>query len=219
MKKGKFIVFDGSDGSGKRTQVAMLEAFLRRQKVAVKTIDFPQYEDNFHGKILRASLQGDFGDFVSLDSYVASFLYIADRFESIATIGKLLEGGYIVVADRFTTSNMIHQGGKFSAGPERDKYLEWLLGLEFGYLNFPQPDTVVFLKVPVAISLKLLENKKGKDQAEKSVPYLTNSLACAEAIAKKYKWIVIDCATNGVMRSRESIHAEVVLKLEPVIFS
>jgi len=217
MSLGKFIVFDGSDGSGKATQVALLSAYLQSRWTLVETIDFPRYKDNFHGKILKASLRGDFGDFIALDPYAASFLYTADRFESASTIREFVGKGHVVIADRFTTANMIHQGGKFTNLTDRDKYLDWLLGLEFGYLNFPKPDVVVFLKVPVEISLNLLVDKKGRDLAEKSIPYLTNSLACAEAIAEKYGWMVIDCAPGGVMRSRESIHEEVVSKLEPVI--
>lgn len=217
IKKGKFVVFDGSDGSGKQTQVAMLKTYLQGKKMLTETIDFPQYENNFHGKVLRASLRGDFGNFISLDPYVASFLYIADRFESVAKIKKLIADGYIVIADRFTTSNMIHQGGKFPDKIDRDKYLKWLTGLEFGYLNFPKPDAVIFLRVPVAVSLKLLKGKKGRDQAEKCIPYLTNSLTCSEAVAKKYKWAVVDCAPHGNMRSRESIHKEVVSKLKAII--
>ncbi len=209
MKKGKFIVFDGSDGSGKQTQVALLKSYLREKGVLVETIDFPQYKNNFHGKILKAALRGEFGDFISLNPYTASLLYTADRFESVGKIKELLERGYTVIADRFTTANMIHQGGKFPDTNERDKYLKWLLGLEFEYLKFPKPDAVVFLKVPVEVSLRLLEDKKGKDKAEESTSYLTNSLVCAEAIAKKYGWIVVNCAPNGVMRSRESIHKEV----------
>ena len=112
-KKGKFIVFDGSDGSGKQTQVELLTKYLVGQKKKVRSIDFPQYEKNFHGKILRAVLRGDFGDFINLDPYIASFLYTADRFESAGNIQAGISNGEIVLADRFTTANMIHQGCKF----------------------------------------------------------------------------------------------------------
>lgn len=220
MEKGKFVVFDGSDGSGKQTQVAMLADHCRSKNLPVKTIDFPRYENNFHGKILKAVLRGEFGDFVSLDPYVASFLYIADRFESAKEMRKWLNDGNIVIADRFTTANMIHQGGKFESTTNslrRNFYLNWLNGLEFGYLHFPEPSAVVFLKVPVAVSLALLTDKKGRDLAEQNVSHLTQSLACAEDIAKYYDWIMIDCAPNGAMRTRESIHEEVVAKLGPVL--
>lgn len=213
-KKGKFIVFDGSDGSGKQTQVELLTKYFARQKRRVRSIDFPQYTNNFHGKILKAALKGDFGDFISLDPYTASFLYTADRFESARDIRKNVDEGRIVIADRFTTANMIHQGGKFKNKTERDKYLKWLLGLEFNYLKLPKPDLAFFLQVPVSISLKLLKNKKGKDLAEKSISYLKNSLACARAIANKYGWIMINCAPNGLMRSRESINDEIVRQLK-----
>ena len=219
FQKGKFIVFDGSDGSGKQTQVRLLTEYLLKQKKEVSSIDFPQYENNFHGRILKTALKGDFGDFISLDPYMASLLYTADRFESAKTIKESLNDGKLVLADRFTTANMIHQGGKFIDSSEREEYLKWLLGLEFDYLKLPKPDLVFFLKVPVSISLKLLKGKKGKDFAEESISYLTNSLACAESVAHKYGWIIIDCAPNEVMRSRESIHKEIVKELEKHILN
>jgi dTMP kinase len=216
--KGKFIVMDGSDGSGKQTQVAMLADYLRRQDRVVSSIDFPRYKDNFHGRLLKAALQGEFGDFLSLTPYTASFLYTGDRFESSEEIKERLVAGEIVVADRFTTANMIHQGGKFTDPVKRQEYLDWITDLEYGYLGMPKPDVVLFLRVPVEISLTLLEDKKGKDKAEESVPYLTRSLACAEAIAPQYGWKVVDCAPDGVvMRTREDIHQEVVEKIAPFL--
>jgi dTMP kinase len=219
IKKGKFIVFDGSDSSGKQTQVAMLTNYFLEKGRKVTQIDFPRYQENFHGRLLKAALRGDFGDFISLSPYTASFLYTGDRFESSEYIKDKLASGEIVIADRFTTANMIHQGGKFTDPAERKKYLEWICELEYERLQLPKPDMILFLKVPVEISLKLLVGKKGRDLAEKSIPYLTNSLACAEAIAEDYGWVVIDCAPDGTMRSRESIHAEVVSKLESTILA
>lgn len=212
-KKGKFIVFDGSDGSGKQTQVELLTKYLAKQKKKVRSIDFPQYAKNFHGKILKTVLRGDFGDFINLNPYLASFLYTADRYESADNIQTGINKGEVVLADRFTTANMIHQGGKFKAKLARERYLKWLLGLEYNYLKLPKPDLVFFLKVPVSVSLRLLEGKKGRDLAEKSIPYLKNSLMCAESIARKYGWVVIDCAPRGAMRSRDSIHQEIVKQL------
>lgn len=217
MKKGKFIVVDGIDGSGKQTQVALLVEYLRQQGKEVLSIDFPRYQHNFYGGLLKYVLQGECGDFVSLDPYKASFLYTADRYESVGEIKERLERGEIVVADRFTTANMIHQGGKFSDPVERQKYLDWITDLEYGHFKFPQPDMVLFLRVPVEVSLKLLEGKVGKDQAEENVPHLTSSLASAESIASKYGWVVVDCAPSGVMRSRENIHQEIVEKITPLL--
>lgn len=211
--QSRFIVFDGSDGSGKQTQVALLADFLRDKGRDVLTLDFPRYKDNFHGRILKAALQGQFGNFLEVDPYVASFLYTADRFESAGEIERHLAGGGIVVADRFTTANMIHQGGKFADPVDRDRYLYWMCELEFKHLMFPKPNAVVFLKVPVEISLKLLEDKKGKDQAEESIPYLEKSLACGEVLAKKFDWTVVDCSSGGEMRTREDIHQEIVERL------
>ncbi len=214
MKKGRFIVLDGSDGSGKQTQVALLSEALKQKGEQVWTLDFPRYEDNFHGRILKAVLQGDFGDFIGLDPYVASFLYAGDRFESAKEIKARLEAGETVIADRFTTANMIHQGGKFPDKAKRKEYLDWICNLEYKHLGLPKPDIVFFLKVPVQVSVDLLKDKKGKDKAEESVPYLENSLACAEDIASEYGWIVVDCAPGGKMRTREDIHGELMDNLK-----
>ncbi len=208
---------DGSDGSGKQTQVALLVECLRQQGKKVVSMDFPRYHDKFHGRILKEALQGKFGDFLSLNPYAASFLYTGDRFEASEEIKVLLDHGDIVVADRFTTANMIHQGGKLSDPIERQKYLDWITNLEYGYLKLPQPDAILFLRVPVKISLKLLEGKKGKDKAEESILYLMQSLACAEAIAPQYGWLMVDCAPDGVMREREDIHQEIVEKILPLL--
>lgn len=213
MKKGKFIVVDGSDGSGKQTQVELLTQYFNQRGQKVSSLDFPRYEKNFHGRLLKAALRGDFGDFLSLDPYVASFLYTSDRFESSVEIKRRLADGEVVIADRFTTANMIHQGGKFSDPIERKKYLDWICDLEYKNLQFPKPDIIVFLKVPVEVSLDLLEGKKGRDMAEESIPYLKSSLACAEVIAFDYNWIIIDCAPDGILRSRDSIHQEIVDKI------
>lgn len=212
MRKGKFVVMDGSDGSGKQTQVALLVEYLREQGRKVTSLDFPRYQDNFHGRLLKKALKGEFGDFLSLSPYTASVLYTGDRFESSGEIKGKLAAGEDVVADRFTTANMIHQGGKFTDPVKRQEYLDWITNLEYGYLEMPKPDVILFLRVPVEISLKLMEDKKGKDKAEESVPYLTRSLACAEAIAPQYDWKLVDCAPDGVMRSRGDIH-EVIVKI------
>lgn len=217
MKKGKFIVMDGSDGSGKQTQVALLVEYLRAQGKKVSSLDFPRYQDNFHGRLLKRALAGEFGDFLSLTPYTASVLYTGDRFESSGEIKDRLAAGEIVVADRFTTANMIHQGGKFTDPVKRQEYLDWITNLEYGYLEMPKPDVILFLRVPVAISLKLLEGKQGKDKAEENIPYLTRSLACAEAIAPQYSWVLIDCAPTGELRPREDIHQDIVTKVKPFL--
>jgi len=216
--RGKFIVFDGSECSGKQTQAALLQAHLQTNGTDARVLSFPQYKNTFHGRILDEVRHDKSSNFFKLDPYTASFLFIGDRWESRSQIISLLEDGCVVIADRFTSANMIHQGGKFSDPTERDKYFKWLLNLEFGCLDFPKPDATIFFKVPVKISLELLQKRGGMDEAEKDVSYLIKSLRCAEAIAKEYGWHTIDCAPDGELRSRESIHEEVLSILEPVIF-
>src|SRR3989344_7072606 len=113
-KRGKFIVIDGIDGSGKATQVKLLADKLRRLKIPVKTIDFPRYHDNFFGQLIGEYLSGAYGDFIQTDPRVASVLYAADRFESSREIRQWLADGYLGIADRYVSANSIHQGGKIA---------------------------------------------------------------------------------------------------------
>jgi len=111
-KKGKFIVIDGTDGSGKATQTKLLEIILKKNGYRVKTIEFPQYKKNFFGKLIKEHLQGLHGNFLSVNPYLASTLYAADRYESKQKIEKWLAEGYTVIADRYVSANQLHQGGK-----------------------------------------------------------------------------------------------------------
>ena len=107
MKKGKLIVLDGSDGSGKATQTRFLLARLKKEGYRVKTLDFPQYEKNFFGKLIGECLVGDYGDFVKIDPHIGSVLYAADRYESKPVIERWLKQGFVVVLDRYVSSNQI----------------------------------------------------------------------------------------------------------------
>lgn len=123
-KKGKFIVIDGTDGSGKATQTKQLVRRLRKQGKKVKTIDFPRYYNNFFGKLIGEGLTGTYGNWAKLDPHIASTFYAADRFESSKQVRKWLEAGVIVIADRYASSNQIHQGGKILNGHKRKKFLQ-----------------------------------------------------------------------------------------------
>src|SRR3990167_6836927 len=119
MKKGKLIVLDGTDGSGKATQTKILQARLKKEGYRVQTLDFPQYEKNFFGGLIGECLAGEHGDFVSIDPYIGSTLYAADRFESKDKIMRWLRAGCVVVLDRYVSSNQIHQGGKITDAKKR----------------------------------------------------------------------------------------------------
>lgn len=223
MKKGKLIVLDGADGSGKATQAMLLVKRLKKEKYRVKTLDFPQYEKNFFGKLLGECLAGDYGDFIAIDPHIASTLYAADRFESKKTLEKWLKEGNIVVLDRYVSANQIHQGGKIRDEKERKKFLEWLDTMEFGVYGIPRPDLVFYLDVPQEISDTLLaKGKQGlsvnkaakgkKDLAEMNKAHLIASRESALKIVKKgNNWKRVACAPKGELLPKEAI-AEMLWK-------
>lgn len=221
MKKGKLIVLDGADGSGKATQAKLLQARLKKEGYKVRALDFPQYEKNFFGKLVGECLAGTYGDFIAVDPHIASVLYAADRFESKATLEKWLQAGYIVVLDRYVSANQIHQGGKIVDAKKRKQFLKWLDTLEFEVYGIPRPDLVCYLDVPRIISDRLLiQGRQGlsvnkavrgkQDLAEKNKAHLDASRESALKLIKQGNvWERIACAPKGELFSREVI-AELV---------
>lgn len=215
-RKGRLIVIDGADGTGKATQVKNLLARLKREGYRAKSLDFPQYEKNFFGALIGQALTGAYGDFIALDPHIASVLYAADRFESKATIEKWLAQGFVVVLDRFVSANQIHQGGKIADAKERKQFLEWLEQMEFGVFGLPRPNLILYLDVPMEVSEKLLGEKtsfskkkysKGKkDLAESDAKHQRDARVSAlKMIQKNNHWVKIPCAERGVLLSREVI--------------
>ncbi len=220
MQKGKLIVIDGIDGSGKATQVKILKQRLLNEGVKVKTIDFPRYDTNFFGSLIGEYLSGMHGDFIAMDSKVASILYAADRFESSKQIRKWLDDGYVVIADRYATANQIHQGGKIDDLKKRKEFLAWLYKMEYGVFGIPKPDLVIYLDVPFEVSKVWLQKKvaqrkktylKGrKDVAEDNLLHLKNSRNSALLLAKENKnWVKVECCKGNVCMSLEQVGEEV----------
>lgn len=219
-KKGKLIVIEGADGSGKATQTALLAKRLKKEGRKVKTIDFPRYYDNLFGHLIGEYMSGKFGDFIQTDPRVASVLYAADRFESSEQIKKWLEQGYIVLTDRYVSSNQIHQGGKISSSTKRKSFLEWLDKMEHEIFKIPRPDLVIYLEVPLEVSGEWLRKKtaqktkkylKGrKDLAENNSDYLKNSRKAAIDLLKSNKnWEKVVCCHEKICLSPKEVHEEV----------
>jgi dTMP kinase len=217
MKKGKFIVIDGTDGSGKATQVKLLVSRLKKQRIGVKTIDFPQYKKNFFGKMVGRYLSGEFGSSFQVSPYLASILYAADRFECKERIGEWLLKGFVVIADRYASSNQIHQGGKINSHEERKKFLAWLEKMEFKIFSIPRPDAIFYLDVPLEFSLDLLKNKSAQNRKK----YLNGKadihesdqrhLICAkqsaiDLVKKNNNWVKINCVKNGLLLSKKEVN-------------
>ncbi len=215
MKKGRFIVIDGNDGSGKQTQATLLAQHLKKQGKKVALLSFPRYTETFFGRFLKDLLQGRHGDFIHLDPYIASLPYAADRSTSAPEIKKILDKGGYVISDRYTSANQIHQGGKIQNPTARKKFLNWLDTMEHDVLGVVRPDVIVYLDVPVQVSLQLLQNKQ-KDTVEENEQYLKNSVISARNLMKDNPktWVHVTCVKGDTMRTREDIHAEIVSLLK-----
>lgn len=205
-------MIDGSDGSGKATQTKLAVRALRKNKEKVRTIDFPQYDQNFMGSFVGECLKGKHGDFLSLDPKIASVIYAMDRFESSQKIEKWLEQGYTVITDRYVSANQIHQGGKIKDGHKRAKFLTWLDELEYGICKLPRPTTVIYLDVPTKVSQRLLlMDGKKLDLAENDLFYLENSRKSALWLNKREKnWQRVPCVHRNQLKNIDMIHDEVM---------
>jgi len=221
MKRGQLIVIDGNDGSGKATQVALLTKRLKKDGYKVYTTDFPQYE-NFFGSLIGECLAGKYGDFSKIAPRIASVLYAADRLETAPKINRWLDSGAVVILDRYASANQIHQGGKIHDAIKRREFVRWLDKMEYSVLKIPRPDLIVYLDVPVQVSLKLLEQKlksksqrylkagQKKDVVESNLKYLSDSYTSAQKIVAELKRCVkVDCASNSDILSREDIAEKV----------
>ena len=217
---GKLIIIEGTDGSGKQTQTGLLYEKLCKIKgrEKVKKISFPNYESKASEPV-KMYLAGEFGEKAdSVNAYAASVLFSVDRFASFKTEWEeFYSSGGIVLSDRYTISNMIHQASKIKDREEREKYLDWLVDLEWNKIGIPEPDLVFFLDIPFDVSQKLMQNRKNKitgnkvkDIHEQDAGYLRNAYNIAKELAIKYKWNIVDCVENDKLRSIEEINGRMM---------
>ena len=227
-KRGKLIVIDGTDSSGKATQTELLIRHLKRDGRKVKVVDFPDYYSNFFGKFIGHCLSEQYYNFVKVHPKIASVLYAADRYESKNKIKKWLSKGNIIIANRYASANQIHQGGKIADTNKRKNFLKWLSEMEYKVFKIPKPNVIFYLSVPIPIVLKLIKERnnnskrnylgKKQDVHEKDVKFLENSRQSALWLAKTQKnWIKIECVKNGMLDTRENIHQEIYEKITKII--
>ncbi len=227
-KKGTFIVIDGTDGSGKATQVELLAKRLKKEKFKVKVVDFPEYYKNFFGKFIGHCLTEQYYNFSHLHPKIASVLYAADRWESSEEIKDWVAKGYVVIANRYVSSNQIHQGGKIINAKKRRDFLNWLDEMEHKVFKIPRPSAVLYLSVPLAVTQRLIKERdksasrsyKGtkKDVHEKDAKHLENARNSALKLVKELNnFIKIDCAPKQELLSREAIHEQVYAKVKTII--
>lgn len=222
---GKIIVIEGTDSSGKETQTKLL--YERIKKVNEKTIkiSFPNY-DSPACEPVKMYLAGAFGtDAVKVNPYPVSTMYAIDRYASYKQDwGKSYEEGYIIVTDRYVTSNMIHQASKIQSEEEKEEYLKWLIDLEYKKNQIPEPDIVIFLKMPIDKAKELMENRNNKidgsmkkDIHEINEDYLKKSYKNATEISQKFNWYEVECVENNRIKSIEEINDEIFKKIEKLI--
>lgn len=219
--QGKLIVIDGADGSGKKTHARLLSERLRAEGRYVETLDFPRYTDNFFGKFIRECLDGKHGDFMSVNPRVASALYAADRYESSARLIEWLEGGAIVILDRYVSANMLHQGAKITDEEELTEFLSWLDHMEHEVFRIPRPHLIVHLDVPYSVRRILVQNDNTRfslDLSELDEAHQIASEECARRlVAQSNDWRTIVCTEGAKLRPIDEIHEEMYQLVSSVI--
>ena len=217
--RGTLIVLEGTDGSGKATQAGMLLRRLESRGILCREIDFPRYGNPFAepaNLYLHGALGGKPGD---VNAYAASVMFAVDRFASYKEDwGAFYQSGGVVVANRYTTSNAVHQASKLS-GVERQAYLDWLFDLEYRRLGLPEPDLVLYLDMPTELSGQMMRRREREtdtraDIHERDGEYLRRCRESAREIAGDLGWIVISCAAGAGPRTPEDIHRQVAALVE-----
>ncbi|MDY4489575.1 MAG: thymidylate kinase [Candidatus Faecousia sp.] len=211
---GKLIVIEGTDGSGKSTQFQLLTQRLSREGREFRQIVFPQYSEP-SSALIRMYLGGEFGSRPGdVNAYAASAFYAVDRYASFKKVwGEYYNGGGLVISDRYTTSNAVHQAGK-EPEDSRQRFLKWLYEFEYDHLGLPRPDLTLYLDVPTDFTEKLLRAREQDthtraDIHEQDTAYLATCRRMGAFAADYYGWTVISCVRDGKMRSMDDIHEEI----------
>ncbi len=214
---GKLIVIEGTDCSGKETQSKLLKEYLENNGYKVKHYAFPMY-DTPTGKIVGGCYLGkpEIGPSyfeegaAQVDPYIASLYYAADRKYNFKEIEKYLKDDYYVILDRYTTSNMGHQGGKISDKEERFHMYQWIDKLEYWLLKLPQPDQTIFLHMPHEYSIQLIGQRTTTDGHEKDEMHIQNAEEAYLELSELYHWDRIECVSDHHLKTIEEIHQEII---------
>lgn len=224
MAKGKLIIIEAGDGSGKATQTRKLAEHLIADGKNVVQVSFPDYKSRA-AEPLKMYLEGEYGDRAgAVNAFAASTFFAVDRFASFNLKWKAdYENGAIILADRYTTSNMVHQAVKLTDQQERSEFLDWLWDFEFNRLGLPVPDAVIFLDMDPMVSDRLIAERaahnadRKKDIHEKDVEYLHRCHDTYMELADKYSWHKVKCSEGDEPRSIDAIHAEVYRIVEEIV--
>lgn len=225
--RGKLIVLEGIDGSGKRTQIEMLSRALGSHDIPHASLSFPRY-DRFFGKLVAQFLNGDFGRLVDVDPHFSALLYAGDRLESKPEIEAALASGKTLLADRYIGSNLAHQGARVRA-QKRAAFLNWLKQLEYDIYGLPREDLVIYLRVPVGEAHRLVGKKSARqytkrkrDLQESNLAHLKQASALYDRLARQPNWVRVDCvdktasagAASSSLRTPDAIHGEILQAIQ-----
>jgi dTMP kinase len=221
---GKLIAIEGIDGSGKRTQVQLLEHSLAAQGFSLYSTAFPQY-DSWFGSMVGKFLNGEMGSLESVDPHFTALLYAGDRFEAKQNLEAALREGKIVLADRYIASNLAHQVARASAA-ERPEFINWIEHLEYNIYGLPRESLVLYLRVPPQEAQQLVARKSARsytdakqDLQESSLRHLEDAAEMYDLLSRRSPWATIQCfdATRSAMRLPEEIAAEILEAVGPAL--
>jgi len=225
--QGKFIVIDGTDGSGKGTQTRKLIERLKNEGRRVEMLDFPQYGQP-SAIFVEKYLRGEYGTIQENSAKRASLFFALDRFDASFRLRKLLADGVLIVSNRYTSANKGHQTGMIKDAEERKQFVTWLNDLEYNILGIPKPDLTILLHVPADIGYQLVASKddrgyldgKKRDILEADQDHLRNAEAAYLELPKidtVENWQMLECTENGQLLSIETIHERLWGLLRPVL--
>jgi dTMP kinase len=223
--RGQFIVLEGIDGSGKRTQLEMIARAFTSRSIAFAQVSFPRY-DGFFGKLVARFLNGEFGPLESVDPHFSALLYAEDRRESRPALESDLATGKTLLADRYIASNLAHQGARVSQ-EKRKEFLAWLKELEYQAYALPHEDLVIYLRVPAEEAHRLVGEKSKRqytelrrDLQESDLVHLQAASEVYDELARQPNWVKIECydAQTAALRAPEEIHKEILAAIEARVF-
>ncbi len=221
---GKLIVLEGIDGSGKGTQADLLRRNLEDAGVRCVLLSFPRYQQTEFGRQIGRFLNGEFGALDQVDPLLASLLFAGDRWESHGLLLESLDEQEVVLCDRYVASNIAHQAAK-RAGAERAELVQWIENLEFNLYQLPWPDLTLWLDLPVPAAQMLIARKSRRTYTEKAADlqeadgdYLEQVRTVYEELANdRPAWRRIDCLSQGQLRDRDEIAAEILETVRVVL--
>ena len=209
-KQGKIICFEGIDGSGKTTQVDLLSEYLKDKNIPYEVVNFPRYEDNLYGKLIKRYLEGEFGSIQDVNPYLVALAYAGDRALAKAQIEEWLGSGKLIIANRYASSSKAHLGANLP-DDKREEFFKWLDKLEYTENGVPRENLTILLNVDPSIGQKNVEGKHHPDIHENDLNHLSKANKIYLELSKtENNWRIVNCMEDGKMKSVEKIHQEII---------